>query len=88
MNRKRLNESSEPTLEDPYSLFVFAMNAAQTMEKYITRLDRFFRFINLQGNTIEERCRSFAEIAKKDNNKWVLNNVLRFLEIYKIKLSS
>jgi len=27
VNRKRLNESSEPTLEDPYSLFVFAMNA-------------------------------------------------------------
>jgi hypothetical protein len=64
------------------------MNAAQTREKYITRLDRFFRFINLQGNTIEERCRSFAEIAKKDNNKWVLNNVLRFLQIYKKKLSS
>ena len=84
MKKKRLNyESSESTIEDPYSLFVFAMNAAQTREKYITRLDRFFRFINLQGNTIEERCRSFAEIAKKDNNKWVLNNVLGFLLIYK-----
>ena len=84
MKKKRLNyESSESTIEDPYSLFVFAMNAAQTREKYITRLDRFFRFINLQGNTIEERSRSFAEIAKKDNNKWVLNNVLGFLLIYK-----
>ena len=84
VKKKRLNyESSESTIEDPYSLFVFAMNAAQTREKYITRLDRFFRFINLQGNTIEERCRSFAEIAKKDNNKWVLNNVLGFLLIYK-----
>jgi len=84
VKKKRLNyESSESTIEDPYSLFVFAMNAAQTREKYITRLDRFFRFINLQGNTIEERSRSFAEIAKKDNNKWVLNNVLGFLLIYK-----
>jgi integrase len=83
VKKKRLNESLESTIEDPYSLFVFAMNAPQTREKYITRLDRFFRFINLQGNTIEERCRSFAEIAKKDNNKWVLNNVLGFLLIYK-----
>jgi hypothetical protein len=33
----------------------------------------------------EERCRSFVEIAKKDNNKWVLNNVPRFLQIYKKK---
>ena len=82
MNKKRLNESLESTLEDPYSLFVFAMNAAQTREKYITRLDRFFHLINVQGNTIEERCRSFAEIAKKDN-KLVLNNILRFLQLYK-----
>ena len=68
MNRKRLNESSELTLEDPYSLFVFAMNAAQTREKYITRLDRFIHFINVQGNTIEERCRSFAELPKITTN--------------------
>jgi hypothetical protein len=58
------------------------MNATQTREKYITRLERFFHLINVQGNTIEGRCRYFAEIAKKDN-KWVLNNVLRFLQIYK-----
>jgi hypothetical protein len=64
VNRNRLNESIETTLEDPYAIFVFAMNAAQTREKYITRLDRFFRLINVQGNTIEERCRYFAEIAK------------------------
>ncbi len=58
------------------------MNAAQTREKYITRLDRFIYLINVQGNTIQEHCRCFAEIAKKDN-KWVLNNILRFLQIYK-----
>jgi hypothetical protein len=43
------------------------MNGAQIREKYITRLDRFFHLINVRGNTIEERCRCFAEIAKKDN---------------------
>jgi hypothetical protein len=73
VNKRRLSES----LEDPYAIFVFAMNAAQTREKYITRLDRFFYHINVQGNTMQERCRCFAEIAKKDN-KWVLNNILRF----------
>ncbi|MGB7637444.1 MAG: hypothetical protein WBL88_07720 [Nitrososphaeraceae archaeon] len=79
-----MNESLQETVEDPYSLFVFAMNAPQTREKYLTRLDRFFRFINVQGTTIEERRRFFAEIVKKDNNnKWVLNNILRFLQIYK-----
>jgi integrase len=84
VKKKILDESLESTIEDPYSLFIFAMNAAQTREKYVTRLDRFFHFINVLGTTIEERCRTFAEIAMKDNNnKWVLNNVLRFLQTYK-----
>ena len=64
MNKRRLSESLESTLEDPYAIFVFAMNAAQTREKYITRLDRFFYLINVQGNTIQERCRYFAEIGQ------------------------
>jgi hypothetical protein len=69
-------------LEDPYSAFVFAMNAAQTREKYITRLDRFFRFIDVHGSCIQERCRAFADAANKDN-KSALNNVLKFLQVYK-----
>jgi integrase len=69
-------------LEDPYSVFLFAMNAAQTREKYITRLDRFFRFIGIHGGCVQERCRAFADAAKKDN-KSALNNVLRFLQVYK-----
>jgi integrase len=68
--------------EDPYSIFVFAMNAPQTREKYTTRLDRFFRFINVQGDTIQERCKAFAEISKNDN-VWALYNVRKFLQVYK-----
>jgi hypothetical protein len=63
--------------EDPYSVFVFVMNAPQTREKYTTRVDRFFRFVGIQGTTIQERCKAFAEIAKNDNY-WTLNNVRKF----------
>jgi hypothetical protein len=57
-----LNESLESKVElgDTYSLFVFAMNAEQTKEKYITRLDRFFRFVDIQGNSTEKRCKAFC----------------------------
>ena len=82
MKKKKLNESLESTLEEPYSLFVFAMNAAQTREKYTTRLDRFFRFINVQGNTIEERCKIFVEKGKNNNN-WVLYDIRKFLQFQK-----
>ncbi|HZC47573.1 MAG TPA: hypothetical protein VE244_00795 [Nitrososphaeraceae archaeon] len=33
----------------PYSMFIFAMKAAQSKEKYTTRLERFFDFIDLSG---------------------------------------
>ena len=84
MIEKRLGDEYQDygSEEDPYSIFVFAMNAPQTREKYTTRLDRFFRFMNVQGNTIQERCKAFAEIAKNDNY-WALSNVRKFLQVYK-----
>ena len=82
MKKKNLNESLESTVEDPYSLFVFAMKAAQTKEKYTTRLDRFFRFIAIPGNTIEERCKIFVEKGKNNNN-WVLYDIRKFLQFQK-----
>jgi len=42
---------------DPYWMFVFAMNAKQTKEKYTARLKRFFDFIKIPGNNIEEQCK-------------------------------
>jgi hypothetical protein len=69
---------------DPYSIFVFAMNAPQTKEKYVTRLKRFFDYISLPGSTIQERCKYFVEKCRdKDGNKWLLNNLLGFLQAYK-----
>ena len=83
MIEKRLDRYQAYGLEeDPYSIFLFAMNAPQTREKYTTRLDRFFRFVNIQGNTIRERCKAFVEISKNDNI-WALNNVRKFLQVYK-----
>jgi hypothetical protein len=58
------------------------MNAYQTREKCTTRVDRFFRFVGVQRNTIQERCKAFAEIAKNDND-WALNNVRKLLQVYK-----
>jgi integrase len=67
---------------DPYAMFIFAMNAPQTREKYLTRLKRFFDFIDLPGSTMEKRCSLFAEKGKAES-KWVLNHILRFLHAHK-----
>ena len=73
------------TESDPYSMFVFAMNAPQTREKYVTRLKRFFDFIDLPSSTIEERCNNSVQKGKGDS-KWILNSILRFLHAQKERL--
>ena len=70
---------------DPYSMFIFAMNAPQTREKYVTRLKRFFDFIDLPGSNIEDRCHKFAEKGKADS-RWVLSNILQFLHAQKARV--
>ena len=62
---------------DPYPMFIFAMNAAQTREKYTTRLKRFFDFIALPGITMQERRNNFVE-KDKGEYKWLLNSILNF----------
>ena len=78
---------------DPYAMFVFAMNAKQTRDKYTARLKRFFDFINIPGDDIEERCKLAVQMEKErskisdstncNNDKWFLNKVLRFLQAEK-----
>jgi len=48
---------------EPYDLFVFAINAEQTRQKYITRMNKFLEIIGIdQENklTLQERCNGFA----------------------------
>lgn len=51
---------------EPYDLFVFAINAEQTREKYITRMKKFLEIIGIDQEkklTVQERCRIFADKA-------------------------
>jgi hypothetical protein len=70
---------------DPYGIFMFAINAQVTKQKYTYRLTKFFDFINLEGETIQQRCRNAVEMDRRNgnintNSKWLLNNILRFLQ--------
>ncbi len=44
-----------------WSLYLFALKSPATREKYRTRLDKFFNFINLEGKTVKEKSNSFIE---------------------------
>ena len=66
------------------------MNAEQTRNKYTAELKRFFDFIEIPGYTMEEQYRFTIQMKRErsngynsNNNRWFLNNVLRFLQAEK-----
>ncbi len=63
---------------DPWTLFLNAMRAPMTKDRYQTRVAKFFDFITIQGKTIEQKARIFAEKGKIDTN-WALSNILKFI---------
>jgi hypothetical protein len=52
--------------EDPYGIFMFAINSPVTKQKYTYRLTKFFDFIGVEGETIQERCRNVVEIDRQN----------------------
>jgi hypothetical protein len=63
---------------DPWTLFVNAMRAPMTRDRYHTRVAKFFDFIGMPGKTLEQKVRTFADRGKNDTN-WALNNILKFV---------
>jgi hypothetical protein len=71
-----LVESTELQEPDPWSLYIYAMKAPMTRDRYQTRLARFLDFIGIATGaiaTLQERAEAFAKMEKQNNN-WALNN--------------
>ena len=51
---------------DPWSLFIYAMKAPMTKDRYNTRVSKFFDFIGLdkEGHAVEDKARTFANRGK------------------------
>ncbi len=75
MAKKKLIEESEL---DPWTLFLNAMRAPMTRDRYQTRVAKFFDFIAIRGKTLEQKARTFANKGKNDTN-WALTNILKFI---------
>jgi integrase len=74
---------------EPYDLFVFAINADQTREKYVTRLKKFFEIISIDQEmklSIQERCKIFTDKARAENG-WLTYVIIRFLQFQKSRVS-
>jgi hypothetical protein len=66
--------------QDTWSLYLYAMKSPVTREKYQRRLEKFFDFLNMEGETIEGKSISFVNRARFEGDQWVFNNVLKFMQ--------
>jgi DNA topoisomerase VI subunit A len=72
---------------DPWSLYIYAMKAPMTRDRYQTRLAKFLTFIGVAGSTVQEQSRAFAKMGK-DDSIWALNSVLKFVQFQKDRYPS
>jgi hypothetical protein len=82
-DEKRRKTTTIITLEtmttDPWMLFLYALKAPATRDKYIQRLTKFLDFLGYKG-TKEEKARAFAAQARADPI-YAFNTVLKFFQI-------
>jgi hypothetical protein len=53
----------------PYQNFVFALKSKEVKRQYPAMLSRFFDFIHVEGETLEEKCKIFYNFASKLENR-------------------
>lgn len=74
-------------LIDPYSIFVYAIKSPLTRKKYEGRLNKFFDFTGIAGETLEARCAAFEQKTRADAN-WATSVTMWFLQSLKRRVES
>jgi hypothetical protein len=60
----------QPSIQDPYSRFEFGIKAEETRQKYVRRLDIFFDFYGVEGETIKEKSENFLKYTKENSIRY------------------
>ena len=65
MTREIYKINKNEMKSDAYSLFILAINSPVTKERYISRLDRFFKLTGIEAIGFKEKCDIFVKISQK-----------------------
>ena len=65
----------------PYQNFIYALKSKDVKRQYPAMLSRFLSFINIEGETIEEKCNYFYNFAKSiENRKSLESELMRYIK--------
>lgn len=73
------NNPEEPDLAEMY---FFALKSKVTRDKYKRRLESFFNFTGIKGESFHDKCIDFSSQSKLKGNDWVFIVVLKFLKFH------
>jgi hypothetical protein len=66
-----LNEKNERP--DVTEMYYFALKSKVTRDKYKRRLENFFNFIGINGESFQDKCNDFCKQSKLKGNKKIIN---------------
>jgi hypothetical protein len=75
----------DQVVEDPYSMFVYAIKSPLTRKKYEGQMAKFFDFIEIGGETLKSHCAAF-EMKSKTSQKWASLAIISFLQNQKLRV--
>ena len=70
------------TIQGAYSRFEYGIKSEETRRKYIRRLELFFDFYKIEGNTIEEQSENFLAITEQENIQKLTDFVLNYMTFH------
>lgn len=68
--------------DDPLMLFKDALPNHLTRDRYEHRLDLFFKFLEIDGDSLEIRAENFTK-KSKENPNWTTSVILKYIRMHK-----
>ena len=69
---------AEEEYQDPLSVFMYSLKAAETRRQWPGRLKIFLDFLKLDGTTMGEKAKQFTIKARQDP-QWAQENLMKFI---------
>jgi len=63
--------------DDPLTVFRDALPNLLTRDTYERRLEKFFKFLDLQGNGLESIAQTFV-VKAKENPNWAVSSIMKY----------
>ena len=64
--------------DEPLTVFRDSLSNPMTRDRYERRLEAFFKFLDLAGDTLQSRCQTFVTKAK-ENPSWATSSVMTYM---------